>query len=99
MPWLHVGWALWCTWALFLCTRTTCVRLAAVGYSAGTVLVVVATANHYLLDAVAGAAVIAVAIAVVRPRARPLLPARRPAHTVTVSSQGQPHRELEPAGR
>jgi PAP2 superfamily protein len=69
MPSLHVGWALWCTWVVCLCTRTTWARLTAVAYSTGTVLVVIATANHYVLDAVAGAAVIAVAIATVPPRA------------------------------
>jgi hypothetical protein len=57
MPSLHVGWALWCAWVVLLLSRTTWVRGLAVTYAAGTVLVVVATANHYLLDAVAGAAV------------------------------------------
>jgi hypothetical protein len=57
MPSLHVGWALWCAWVVLLLTRTTWVRGLAVAYAAGTVLVVVATANHYVLDAVAGAAV------------------------------------------
>jgi hypothetical protein len=59
MPSLHVGWALWCTWVVFLCTQRSSVRLLAVVYTLGTTLVVVATANHYVLDAVAGAAVIA----------------------------------------
>ena len=57
MPSLHVGWALWCAWVVLLLTRTAWVRGLAVAYAAGTVLVVVATANHYVLDAVAGAAV------------------------------------------
>ena len=57
MPSLHVGWALWCAWVVLLLSRTTWVRGLAVAYGAGTALVVVATANHYLLDAVAGAAV------------------------------------------
>jgi PAP2 superfamily protein len=57
MPSLHVGWALWSAWVVLLLTRTTWVRGLAVTYAAGTVLVVVATANHYVLDAVAGAAV------------------------------------------
>lgn len=57
MPSLHVGWALWCAWVVLLLSRTTWVRRLAVTYGAGTVVVVVATANHYVLDAVAGAAV------------------------------------------
>ena len=57
MPSLHVGWALWSAWVILLLSRTTWVRGLAVAYGAGTAVVVVATANHYLLDAVAGAAV------------------------------------------
>jgi PAP2 superfamily len=68
MPSLHVGWALWCAWVVLLCTRVTWLRLAAVAYAVGTTVVVVATANHYVLDAVAGAAVIAVGVAAVRPQ-------------------------------
>lgn len=63
MPSLHVGWALWCAWAVFLCSRSTALRVGAATYAAGTAVVVVATANHYVLDAVAGAAVIATGIA------------------------------------
>jgi PAP2 superfamily len=87
MPSLHVGWALWCTWAVFLCTRTTWVRLAAVAYSAGTVLVVIATANHYVLDAVAGAAVIALAMALVRPRGAAPAPGQDARHVTGLPGQ------------
>ena len=71
MPSLHVGWALWCAWVVYLCTRSRWLRAAATVYAAGTVLVVVGTANHYLLDAVAGAAVVALAVLVTRPRGYP----------------------------
>jgi hypothetical protein len=71
MPSLHVGWALWCAAVVWWCTRDAvasrlvrAVRLVAVGYATGTTLVVLATANHYLLDAVAGAAVLAAGAAV-----------------------------------
>jgi hypothetical protein len=63
MPSLHVGWALWVAWVVFLCTRNRWARVMAASYAVGTTLVVVATANHYVLDAVAGAAVIAAAVA------------------------------------
>ena len=68
MPSLHVGWALWCAWVLFLCSRNPWLRIAGVLYAAGTTLVVVGTANHYVLDAVAGAAVLALGVVVTRPR-------------------------------
>lgn len=57
MPSLHVGWALWCAIAIAVVARPRWVRVAAFGYPVMTLVVVLATANHYLLDAVAGAAV------------------------------------------
>ena len=61
MPSLHVGWAVWC--AVAVCTALeTRWRYLAWLYPLGTTLVVVATANHYILDAVAGCAVVAVAL-------------------------------------
>ena len=73
MPSLHVGWALWCAAVVWWCTQDAAgsrgvraARLLAVAYAGGTILVVLATANHYLLDAVAGAAVLAAGAAVAR---------------------------------
>jgi hypothetical protein len=64
MPSLHVGWALWCAWVVFLCSRSRWLRGLATTYAAGTVLVVLGTGNHYLLDAVGGAAVLALGVLV-----------------------------------
>ena len=64
MPSLHVGWAVWCAAVVLLCAGRQWVRVLAVAYPVLTTLVVVATANHYLLDAVAGVAVIAAGAAV-----------------------------------
>lgn len=57
MPSLHVGWALWCGIALWRHGRHPVVRGLGAAYPAVTALVVMGTANHYFLDAVAGAAV------------------------------------------
>ncbi|MGW2639190.1 phosphatase PAP2 family protein [Streptomyces sp. NPDC001348] len=57
MPSLHVGWALWCGVMLWRYGRTRAARTAAVAYPLLTAIVVMGTANHYFLDAVAGAAV------------------------------------------
>ncbi len=57
MPSLHVGWAVWCAVALVTSLRTRWRYLAWL-YPVATTLVVIATANHYLLDAVAGALVV-----------------------------------------
>ncbi|MCY0936690.1 phosphatase PAP2 family protein [Streptomyces sp. H34-S4] len=57
MPSLHVGWALWCGVMLWCCAHRPLVRALGAAYPAVTTLVVMGTANHYFLDAVAGAAV------------------------------------------
>ncbi|MEV0533528.1 phosphatase PAP2 family protein [Kitasatospora sp. NPDC050463] len=59
MPSLHIGWSLWCTTVVVTATRIPWVRLAAVLYPAATLLVVMGTANHWLLDGVAGALLVA----------------------------------------
>jgi hypothetical protein len=53
MPSLHFGWSLWCgiqMWQL----RKPVWRIAAIAYPTIQVFVVLATANHYVLDVVAG---------------------------------------------
>ena len=75
MPSLHVGWALWCGWQLVRHGRHFVTRAFGVLYPAITTLVVVATGNHYLLDAVAGVAVVVLAMAAVGITVR-LLPRR-----------------------
>ncbi|MFC5217364.1 phosphatase PAP2 family protein [Streptomyces coerulescens] len=57
MPSLHVGWALWCGVMLWRFGGTRLTKAAAVAYPLITTIVVMGTANHYFLDAVAGAAV------------------------------------------
>ncbi|GAA3770654.1 phosphatase PAP2 family protein [Streptomyces phyllanthi] len=62
MPSLHVGWALWCGVMLWRYGGTRAARVAAVAYPLITTIVVMGTANHYFLDAVAGAAVMGVGL-------------------------------------
>jgi hypothetical protein len=66
MPSLHIGWALWCGIAMVRLSRRTWVKVAGALYPVGTFLVIVATANHYVLDAVGGVAVLAIGFAVQR---------------------------------
>jgi hypothetical protein len=70
MPSLHVGWALWCGVMLWRHGRTPLLRALAVGYPLLTTIVVMGTANHYFLDAVAGAAVMGVGALLTRPAMR-----------------------------
>ncbi|MFE6037575.1 phosphatase PAP2 family protein [Streptomyces sp. NPDC056452] len=67
MPSLHVGWALWCGVLLWRHGRHPLIRAAGIAYPLITVLVVMGTANHYFLDAVAGAAVMAAGALLTRP--------------------------------
>ncbi|MCH5671662.1 phosphatase PAP2 family protein [Streptomyces gilvus] len=62
MPSLHVGWALWCGVMLWKYGRTRTTRVLAVAYPLLTTIVVMGTANHYFLDAVAGACVMGVGL-------------------------------------
>ncbi|MFD7713792.1 phosphatase PAP2 family protein [Streptomyces sp. NPDC059786] len=62
MPSLHVGWALWCGVMLWRHGRTPAARAAGVAYPLITTIVVMGTANHYFLDAVAGIAVMGVGL-------------------------------------
>ncbi|KMS71480.1 membrane protein [Streptomyces viridochromogenes] len=62
MPSLHVGWALWCGVMLWRYGGTRLTKVAAVAYPLITTIVVMGTANHYFLDAAAGAAVMGVGL-------------------------------------
>ncbi|MFD0413983.1 phosphatase PAP2 family protein [Streptomyces sp. NPDC127108] len=67
MPSLHVGWSLWCGVMLWRYGRTPLVKAIAIAYPLLTTIVVMGTANHYFLDAVAGAAVMGLGLLLVRP--------------------------------
>ncbi len=86
MPSMHVGWALWCAWVVFLCTRNRLLRTLVAVYATGTTVVVVITANHYLLDAVAGVAIVAAAVLVTRPRVRRRTPDPTATHSPATAS-------------
>jgi PAP2 superfamily len=58
MPSLHVAWALWSTLVLYPVVRHLAVRVVLVAYPIVTTLVVVATGNHFFLDAVFGSLLI-----------------------------------------
>lgn len=54
MPSLHIAWASWCAVGIWQLSRRGWVRLLGVCYPLATLFVVLGTANHYLVDAVAG---------------------------------------------
>ncbi|MFJ8488019.1 phosphatase PAP2 family protein [Streptomyces sp. NPDC094038] len=55
MPSMHIGWSLWCGLTIFALASIPWVRLLGLLYPTATLLVIVATANHFWLDAVGGA--------------------------------------------
>jgi PAP2 superfamily len=64
MPSLHFGWSLWCAIQMWSFTGLRW-RVAAVAYPTLQVLVVVATANHFLLDVLGGALCVLAALGIV----------------------------------
>lgn len=64
MPSLHFGWSLWCGIQMWGFGRRWW-RVAAVTYPALQAVVVLATANHFLLDVLGGAACVLVAYGIV----------------------------------
>lgn len=63
-PSLHMAWACWCAWAVHRAAARPIARLAWL-YPLVTGVVLVSTANHYVVDLVAGAGVVAVAACLV----------------------------------
>ncbi len=78
MPSLHVGWAVWCALAIVMTTRSRWWYLAWM-YPLITTFVVIGTANHYLLDAVAGTVYAMGAYAVTRSAYARVAPSSVPA--------------------
>lgn len=65
MPSLHVGWSMWCAYAVWTALRATHPRLALLSWAfpLGMVAVVLTTGNHYVLDVAGSAALLIVSIA------------------------------------
>lgn len=60
MPSVHIVWSAWCGTALFHLARRTWVKALGVLYPLATFTVIIATANHFITDAVAGAATLVI---------------------------------------
>lgn len=88
VPSLHFGYALLVGGAIAWLARGRAIRLAGAVYPALMLFIIVATGNHFLLDAVAGGAVVLAGWAV----ARLLIPSRREA--VVHQYQARPPQQL-----
>jgi hypothetical protein len=96
MPSLHVAWAAWCAAAIVITTRSRWRHLAW-AYPAATTLAVLASANHFLLDAAGGLAVTALGILAAGPPGRPAPAPAGPASPGTPAPPGAPRRRPAPA--
>ncbi|MGY6025215.1 phosphatase PAP2 family protein [Streptomyces spinosirectus] len=80
MPSMHIGWSVWCGLTIFFLARVPWVRVLGLLYPVATLIVIVATANHFWLDAVGGLLCLAFGFAVswawyeVPPYALPRMP-------------------------
>ncbi|NYV78247.1 phosphatase PAP2 family protein [Streptomyces sp. UH6] len=54
MPSMHIGWSVWSGLTIYALARVPWVRVLALLYPVATLVVIVATANHFWLDAVGG---------------------------------------------
>ncbi|MEU9158266.1 phosphatase PAP2 family protein [Streptomyces sp. NPDC048417] len=54
MPSMHIGWSLWCGLTVFALASVPWARVLGLLYPTVTLLVIVATANHFWLDAAGG---------------------------------------------
>jgi diacylglycerol O-acyltransferase len=68
MPSLHVAWALWVSVVLAELRHTRTVQAVSLVHVAVTLFVIMATANHFLLDAAGGALVVWLGMKIARPR-------------------------------
>ncbi|MFH9980361.1 phosphatase PAP2 family protein [Streptomyces sp. NPDC017179] len=85
MPSMHIGWSLWCGLTVFALSAVPWLRVLGLLYPVATLVVIVATANHFWLDAVGGVLCLSLGFTAVRvwygalPHALPrLTPALRP---------------------
>ncbi len=58
MPSLHISWSLWCAVVLWRFSRRNVSRILALGYPVLTLVAIVATANHFIIDAAGGIAIV-----------------------------------------
>ncbi|MGP4051090.1 phosphatase PAP2 family protein [Streptomyces sp. 2A115] len=66
MPSMHIGWSLWCGLTIFALASAPWARILGLLYPTATLVVIVATANHFWLDAVGGMLCLAFGFTVAR---------------------------------
>ncbi|WP_406511991.1 phosphatase PAP2 family protein [Streptomyces sp. NBC_00161] len=91
MPSMHIGWSLWCGLTIFAVASAPWARILGLLYPTATLVVIVATANHFWLDAVGGMLCLAFGYTVSRswygslPHRLPRHPEARDPHPATAA--------------
>ncbi|NBE55417.1 bifunctional glycosyltransferase 87/phosphatase PAP2 family protein [Streptomyces boluensis] len=94
MPSLHFGWSLWCGLVIALLAPKVWMKVLGLLHPAFTVLAIVGTANHWVLDAVGGAAVVGAGFGLTY-----LLSGPRPRHPEPDQDPAHVRERPSPAGR
>jgi hypothetical protein len=77
MPSLHTAWSIWCALAVINIVRSRLLKAVAGLYPVLTVIVILGTSNHFILDAFGGAAVLAGGYVLTQTLPRAAAPAQR----------------------
>jgi hypothetical protein len=80
MPSVHIAWATWCALAMVPRLKSAGAKILAASYPFVTLVVIVITANHYVIDAVGGLVILTIGWIV--------------AHRITRAGRGEPIPEL-----
>jgi hypothetical protein len=70
MPSLHIAWSVWCTIAVYPSCRKWWTKALAIAYPIITLLCIVVTANHFVLDAVGGLVILGLGTLIATPITR-----------------------------
>ncbi|MBC9712406.1 phosphatase PAP2 family protein [Streptomyces sp. TRM66268-LWL] len=65
MPSMHIGWSTWCGLTIFALAKAPWAKILGALYPVATLVVIIATANHFWLDAVGGIVCLAFGFTVV----------------------------------
>ena len=90
MPSMHIGWSLWCAFTVYFLTDRKVVKRIVFAYPLFTFIVIIATANHFFLDAAGGALTVAagaVFALLLHGRARPAAPTTHTGATIPEPSR------------
>ncbi|MGW0958878.1 bifunctional glycosyltransferase 87/phosphatase PAP2 family protein [Streptomyces gelaticus] len=93
MPSLHFGWSLWCGVIAVMLAPKAWMKALGLLHPLFTVFAIIATANHWVLDAVGGAVVVALGFGLTHVLAGP-----RRLRPVTVPAAAEPRDAPEPRG-